>query len=239
MAPQRCGIRGRDGEVEAGGRYGRIQQVRRALYAGGEPARRQLRVHVEIAGRPPAERDAGVPGTLLDIDPAPEPQQPDELRRVVGCEISVELEFERVHLERIADRFRDEMKPRRAGRPVDRKLGSCALASDDVRLLHCQNSPEIERRKTRDVGADGFPDRRAQLRGDGRKPLEPTRLQLQGDAAARRAEQRAHPPAEFQRGTAEVADREAIQHEPGRIIAQLQAGVLGGDAGEDRAIDIG
>src|SRR5436309_1911572 len=67
MAPRRCGIRGRDGEVEAGGRYGRIQQVRRALYAGGEPARRKLRVHVEIAGRPPAERDAGVPGTLLDI----------------------------------------------------------------------------------------------------------------------------------------------------------------------------
>jgi hypothetical protein len=50
-----------------------------------------MRVKLQIAGRPPAEGHAGIAGTLLEIDPAPEAQQAHELHPVIGCEIPVEL----------------------------------------------------------------------------------------------------------------------------------------------------
>src|SRR6266536_3182266 len=156
VAPQRCRIGRGDRDVETGARTGPIRQMRRALHAGGKPARRNLRVDVEVAERTPAQHETGASGTFLQIDPAPEPQQPSKLRPLVG-----------------------------------------------------------------------------------REPFERACLQLEAHGAVRRAEQRAHAPAEFQRCTTQIADREAIQHESGRVIAQLEAGILRGDAGEDRAIDIG
>src|SRR6266536_2364611 len=157
VAPQRCRIGRGDRDVETGARTGPIRQMRRALHAGGKPARRNLRVDVEVAERTPAQHETGASGTFLQIDPAPEPQQPSKLRPLVGREISLELEFERIGLERIAGRLGDEVNPRRAGFPIDRKLGNRTLAGF-IKAIHREDGANIERRKMSDGRADGFPD---------------------------------------------------------------------------------
>ena len=176
MTPQGREIGCRNRKVEAGTRSGLVQQMRRALHTGGKPARGKLRVDVEFAGQRPAQRDSRACRTLREIDPAPEPQEPGKLRPVIGREISVELQFERVDIERIAGRLRDEAEPGRAGPPVDGKLGNGPPARGLVRTVDDQTGAEIERRKTSDARANGFPDGWAQLRGEGREPSEPARF---------------------------------------------------------------
>src|SRR5205823_2254212 len=112
----------------------------------------------------------------LEIDPATKPQESPELGAVVGSEISIDLELERVQVPRIAGRLRHEVKPRDARRTVDRKPGNRTLTGF-VRVVHGQVGAHIERRQTRDARRGGSARRWAELHCEGGKAFERTGLE--------------------------------------------------------------
>src|SRR5262249_1583859 len=159
VPPERCGIGRRNREVEARARSCPAARAGFAARVRAEPARRKLRIDIEIACRSTSQHEAGAAGTFLAVGKAAEPEHREQLRTIVCCEIAVEIEFERVTVERIADCLRCKMQPRLAGLPVHYELRNYSRGAFRSGV-HRQIGAQLERREAGDDGRSSPPRRR-------------------------------------------------------------------------------